>query len=140
MPLYRDVANYADLTVPFYKRAQITASDLHAAFEGAGFGEFDDLDDLTIFADNLVPHVLRRKGVLVYSRELARKIDAGELIPAESAEEVEIRAGGLHAVDARCNWNEATGAWIDMLNAEGGTGYATAARGREPSDRSPAPR
>ena len=39
----------------FYKRAQIVASDLALA----GVAEFDDLDRLTIFADNLVPHVLR---------------------------------------------------------------------------------
>ena len=46
----------------FWKRAQITANDLALA----GVAEFDDLDRLTIFADNLVPHVLRVDGVLVY--------------------------------------------------------------------------
>src|SRR6185312_6290787 len=45
----------------FYKRAQIVAADLALA----GLAEFDDLDRLTIFADNLVPHVLRCEGVLV---------------------------------------------------------------------------
>ena len=39
----------------FYKRAQIVASDLALA----GIAEFSDLDRLTIFADNLVPHVLQ---------------------------------------------------------------------------------
>ncbi len=38
----------------FYKRAQIVASDLALA----GVARFADLDRLTIFADNLVPHVL----------------------------------------------------------------------------------
>ena len=46
----------------FYKRAQIVASDLALA----GVAGFGDLDRLTIFADNLVPHVLRVEGVLVY--------------------------------------------------------------------------
>ena len=32
--------------------------------------------------------------------------------------------GALHAVGATCNWNDATGPWIDALNAEGGSGYA----------------
>jgi hypothetical protein len=99
IPFYRDVARYDDFDVPFYKRAQITAADLAAAFEHRGHGAFEDLDRLTIFADNLVPHVLRRKGVLVYEPELARRIDAEELITVGSTEEVEIRASALHAVE-----------------------------------------
>ncbi len=99
MPCYRDVSRYQELEVPFYKRAQITAADLAAAFEGERWGRFDDLDRLTLFADNLVPHVLRCEGALVYDDELARRIDAGELLDAGSAEEVEIRAVGVHAVE-----------------------------------------
>lgn len=30
----------------------------------------------------------------------------------------------LHGVESRCNWTQATGDWIDAVNAEGGTGYA----------------
>lgn len=99
MPLYRDVARYAGFDVPFYKRAQITACDLAAAFDGCGPGRFDDLGDLTLFADNLVPHVLRCEGALHYSPDLAQRIAAGELIAAGSADEVEIRALALHAVE-----------------------------------------
>ena len=51
----------------FYKRAQIAANDLHLA----GVVSYPDVDRLTIFADNLVPHVLRLDGVLRYSDELA---------------------------------------------------------------------
>jgi hypothetical protein len=101
MPLYRDVARYDGLEVPFYKRAQLTAADLAAAFRGEGPGRFHDLDRLTLFADNLVPHVLRREGVLRYDEDLARRIDAGVLIAAGSPEEVEIRASAVHAVE-RC--------------------------------------
>ncbi len=99
MPLYRDVARYEGFEVPFYKRAQITCSDLAEALRGRGLGRFSDLDELTLFADNLVPHVLRCLGVLVYSPDLAKRIDAEELIPSGSAEEVEIRAAALHAVE-----------------------------------------
>jgi hypothetical protein len=101
IPFYRDVARYAGFDVPFYKRAQITAADLAVVFEQRGHGGFRDLDRLTIFADNLVPHVLRRKGVLVYEAELARRIDAEELLISGSPEEVEIRASALHSVE-RC--------------------------------------
>jgi len=101
MPFYRDVARYSGFEVPFYKRAQLTVADLAVAFDDRGYGGFDDLSRLTIFADNLVPHVLRRKGVLVYEPELARRIDAEELLESGSPEEVEIRASALHAVE-RC--------------------------------------
>ena len=78
----------------FWKRAQITPNDLALA----GVAEFADLDRLTIFADNLVPHVLRVDGVLRYDPALARRIDAGELLEPGGAER-EIRAAALHACE-----------------------------------------
>ena len=78
----------------FYKRAQIVPSDLALA----GAAEFHDLDRLTIFADNLVPHVLRVDGVLRYAPELAARIDAGELL-AQGTAEREIRVCALHACE-----------------------------------------
>ena len=99
MPLYQDVEDYRGMRVPFFKRAQITCSDLAEAFEGVGPGRLEDLDDLTLFADNLVPHVLRREGVLAYEPELLARIDAGQLIALGSQEEIEIRAVALHAVE-----------------------------------------
>jgi hypothetical protein len=78
----------------FYKRAQIAANDLALA----GVARFDDLDELTIFADNLVPHVLRCDGVLVYDDDLAGHIDAGLQLPA-GREEREIRACAVHACE-----------------------------------------
>jgi hypothetical protein len=99
MPGYRDVAWHAGEPVPFYKRAQITASDLALAFGGRGWGRFEDLAELTLFADNLVPHVLRREGVLRYAQPLAARIDAGQPLAAGGEPEVEIRAVALHAVE-----------------------------------------
>lgn len=99
MPLYRDESLYAAQAIPLYKRAQITASDLAAAFGESGLGAFRDLDDLTLFADNLVPHVLRCAGVLVYAAALADRIDSVENIEAGTPPEVEIRAVALHAVE-----------------------------------------
>ena len=99
MPYYRDVSRYDGFDVPLYKRAQLTAADLANAFEGDGPGRFDDLAELTMFADNLVPHVLRCAGALVYDAGLAARIDAGESLVGGSPEEVEIRAVGLYAVE-----------------------------------------
>lgn len=97
MPLFRDVGSYEGLRVPFFKRAQILAADLALAFDGQGPGAFHDLDRLTVFADNLVPHVLRCLGALHYAPELAARIDAGEEIPAGSRDEIEIRAAAVFA-------------------------------------------
>jgi hypothetical protein len=87
------------LEVPFLKRAQITVADLRLAFAGSGPGRFDDVDELTLFADNLVPHVLRLEGVLRYETGLLARIEAGRLLAPGSPEEVEIRACALHAVE-----------------------------------------
>ena len=99
IPFYRDVARYGDLDVAFYKRAQLTAADLAIALDRRGYGAFHDLDRLTIFADNLVPHVLRVDGVLRYADDLAARIDGEQPLAAGSPEEVEIRACGVHAVE-----------------------------------------
>ena len=81
--------------MPFYKRAQIAAADLHLA----GIAPAEDLDRLTLFADNLVPHVLRLDGVLEFDERLVGRIDAGFLLEHDSPEEVEIRACALTAVE-----------------------------------------
>ena len=99
MPYFNDVESYDNFRVPFYKRAQLTAADLALAFDGSGPGYFHDMDTLTIFADNLVPHVLRVDKILGYEKNLTKRIDSGELIPAGSPEEVEIRACAVHAVE-----------------------------------------
>jgi hypothetical protein len=99
MPFFRDVSWYQDVEVPLYKRAQLLAADLAVACQGQGPGAFHDLDRLTIFADNLVPHVLRIDGLLAYDADLLTRIEREELIPAGSPEEIEIRAVAIHAVE-----------------------------------------
>jgi hypothetical protein len=85
MPMWRDPR--------FLKRAQIAVSDLALA----GVAEFDDLPALTAFADNLLPHVLRRDGVLQVDPELEARIDSGELLHHGSRAERELRATAVHA-------------------------------------------
>jgi len=99
MPYFDDVAIWNGRAVPFMKRAQLTAADLGLAFGYEGWGRFDDLGELTIFADNLVPHVLRVDEVLQYDPRLLARIAAGEPLKAGSPEEIEIRAAALHAVE-----------------------------------------
>lgn len=135
MPFYRDVEKYDDLEVPFYKRAQIISADLHIAFNGTGPGRFDDFDRLTIFADNLVPHVLMVDGILSYDPALAARIQAEEPIPLGSPEEVEIRACAVHAVEMmveelRRRGGQVTSMGIDNLLWHRGQGKAYKSRPR----------
>jgi Potential Queuosine, Q, salvage protein family len=94
-PTWRDVSVYDGEEVPLFKRAQLAAADLALA----GIAPAGDLAELTLFADNLVPHVLRIDGVLEFEPALVARIDAGELLEHDSPEEVEIRACAVHAVD-----------------------------------------
>jgi Potential Queuosine, Q, salvage protein family len=112
---FADVSTYDGAPVPFYKRAQIAAADLARA----GVIAPTDLGRLTMFADNLVPHVLRLEGILTFDPELVARIDRGELLEHGSAEEVEIRACALHAVElivaARAGGVQSTAADVDQL-------------------------
>ncbi|MDQ6745257.1 MAG: queuosine salvage family protein, partial [Actinomycetota bacterium] len=92
---FADTSHYDGIEVSFFKRAQIAAADLARA----GVIDAPDLGGLTMFADNLVPHVLRLDGVLRFDPVLVARIEAEELIEHGSPEEVEIRACALHAVE-----------------------------------------
>ena len=109
---FEDTSQYEGIPVPFLKRAQIAPADLSLA----GIARFDDLGRLTMFADNLVPHVLRLDGVLVFVPALVERIERGELIEHGSPEEVEIRACAVHAVEliAAARRGRVTAAEIDQ--------------------------
>lgn len=82
-----------------YKRAQIFAADVWGAFKGKGYGEFNDVGSITIFADYIVPAVLQQLGVLRYSPSLADIIGANKEIGSGTEEEVELRACSIYAVE-----------------------------------------
>lgn len=105
--LVQGMAMYADRG--FYKRAQIAASDLALG----GVASFRDLDRLTIFADNLVPHVLRCDGVLVYDDRLATHIDAERPLRYGGPQEREIRGCAVHAAEQLAARLQVTAAHLD---------------------------
>ena len=98
-PCFYDVSTYRGRTIPLYKRAQITVVDLAGSLGFSGLGAFHDLDQLTAFADYKIPQVLRALGVLVYSPSLAAQVDQQQLLSPGCAEEVEIRAAMIWAVE-----------------------------------------
>ena len=96
---FNDVAVYDNREVRFFKRAQIVVTDLWGSFGGKDWGEFENIDALTAFADYKLPQILRAWGILRYAPSLARKIDAQVELAAGSADEIEIRAATLWAVE-----------------------------------------
>jgi len=99
---FHDIAEHDGRSVALYKRAQLAAADVARAGGGHPLTAFPDLDRLTAFADNLVPHVLRLEGVLEVDPGLVAQIDCGELLTHGSRGEVEIRAVGVQAVERLC--------------------------------------
>ncbi len=89
---FNDTATYHKRTVRFLKRAQICIADLYGSFGAKQWGAFDDLDQLTIFADYKLPQVLRHFNVLEYYPTLAERIDNQQLLEPGSEEEIAIRA------------------------------------------------
>ncbi len=125
---FADVSTYGGEPVPFYKRAQITAADLNRSGVATLVGE----ERLTAFADNLVPHVLRLDGLLLLDPALAAKIEAGALLEHGSAEEVELRACAVHAIELLSAASQLSPAEIDaaLWNRGGGARYKSVPRPR----------
>ena len=131
---FADFSTYDGREIPFLKRAQLVAADL----QRAGVADFGDLEQLTMFPDNLVPHVLRLDGVLWFDPQLVARIEQGELIEHGSPEEVEIRACAVHAVEllvAAAGSSGTTAAQIDEIlwNRGQAPGYKAVPRHRSRS-------
>ncbi|CAN0014519.1 unnamed protein product [Phaeothamnion confervicola] len=102
LPAFRDESVHEGRQVFFYKRAQILAGDVWAAYGRRAppepFG-FRDVGGLTIFADYRIPQVLASIGALSYAPALAAAVAARRTLPAGGAEEVEIRAATVQAAE-----------------------------------------
>lgn len=98
-PTWHDVAEHRGEPVAFFKRAQLLAPTLARTLGNKAPARFNDLDQLTIFADNLVPHVLRLDGLLEVDSQLVGAIDRAELLAAGGEAEVELRAAAVHVAE-----------------------------------------
>lgn len=128
---FADTSDYDGREVPFLKRAQLAAADLHRA----GVARLTDMDELTMFADNLVPHVMRLDGLLTFAPDLVQRIERGELLEHGAREEVEIRACAVHAVELVVGASRpgTTAAQVDELLWNRGQGRQYKARPRHRS-------
>ena len=98
-PSFADVTRYKDKDVFFYKRAQLLVADIHQIFDGKGYGNLKNVEEITACADYKLPQILRGFGILKYSASLAEKIDQKVSIQKDSKEEIEIRANTIWAVE-----------------------------------------
>ncbi|KAL4990123.1 hypothetical protein BDW68DRAFT_155097 [Aspergillus falconensis] len=96
---FRDEAVFKGRRIRLYKRAQILVADLWACFDGVGYGEFQDIDKITMFADYRIPQMLHYLGCLMYSPSLENRIRKQEEIPSGSNWEIELRATSIWCVE-----------------------------------------
>lgn len=119
-PSFQDECRFEGKKVRFLKRAQILVADVWAAFEGEGWGRFDDIDKITMFAgeeisfpikmrgrlilllDYRIPQMLHTMGCMLFSPPLERDIRKQIAIKSGSTWEVELR-GRAHTSLAFAN-------------------------------------
>lgn len=83
-------------SIRLLKRAQILVADLWACFDGKLWGEFRDIDKITMFADYRIPQILITFGALCCSPGVAAAIKRKEVIQSGSRWEVQLR--GKHSM------------------------------------------
>ncbi|GME66234.1 hypothetical protein GTA08_BOTSDO04974 [Neofusicoccum parvum] len=96
---FRDEAKFEGKTVRFLKRAQIFVADLWAAFDGKSYGEFSDIDKITMFADYRVPQMLHTLGCISYSPPLEGRIRHHEEIESGHSWEIQLRGCSIWCVE-----------------------------------------
>lgn len=99
MSFFRDLSKYYDKDILFLKRAQILLQDMKLALPEHPLINFPDIDQLTIFADNVLPYVLFTDGILEYDEWIRGRIEREELIGSGSIEEIELRACTIYATE-----------------------------------------
>lgn len=93
---FNDRVHYFGTSVPFLKRAQILLQDMQMAEPSSPLLQFEDFDELTVFADNILPYVFRLDGLLELDPWLESRIEAEQLVASGSAEEIELRACSVY--------------------------------------------
>lgn len=82
---------------PYFKKIQLALYEIAHCAQLKGYPETEC--DITVAADYQIPKVLEGMGVLKYSPDLIKKIEAGILIKSDSVEEKAIRAATILACE-----------------------------------------
>jgi len=98
-PAFNDTAIYKGKTLKIHKKAQLLALELYRIFRLRNDAfDFGDINELTVMSDNVLPAVLRKFGILKFSKSLEEHIDSGLPLPP-GEEEVELRLMAVHACE-----------------------------------------
>ncbi|MEV8267515.1 queuosine salvage family protein [Microbacterium sp. NPDC076911] len=100
--------------VTILKLAQLGVWTLHRL----GLVHLEDVDSLAVFADYIVPAALRAMNVLSYSPPLAEAVDTGQIIPAGSDWENEIRMQTIYACGVLTEALNARRPGPDLINPQ----------------------
>ena len=95
---FKDVSNYKDRLIIFNKRCRLVIADLFYTSKTI-HNNVGNINNIMGCADYSLPRYFREIGVLEYSDELAKMIDAGTEIEHNSNYEVEIRANTLYVLE-----------------------------------------
>lgn len=96
---FKDEAEYKNVKVGLYKRAQILIGDIWACFQNKELGYFKDIDELSAFADYRIPQTLLWYEIIEYQEDLLKKLKNNSVLKNGCEEEVEIRACTIQAVE-----------------------------------------
>lgn len=89
---FRDTSTYLGEEIYFLKLAQLAFWGIHRELANHGDFYIEDMENMTAFADYIVPVALEKMNIVTYSDKLKSKIEEGVLIEPDSIEEIEIRA------------------------------------------------
>lgn len=71
---FKDEGKFDRKSVRLFKKAQIFVADLWAAFDGEGYGKFDDIDKITMFAGTpSFTHKWNHSGANTFQTTASRK-------------------------------------------------------------------
>ena len=92
---FDDHSIFENEKVYFLKLAQLAFWGIHRELSKKYF-YIEDMENMTAFADYIIPVALESFGIVKYSSELKEKIDSGILIDKDSIEEIEIRSTSIY--------------------------------------------
>lgn len=93
---FNDHAFYQGKKVEFFKKAQIFVTLVYVYCRSF---KIKNIDKITAGADYRLPCFLQHLRILRYTKKLNLLIKKGQIIPALSMEEVEIRANTIHVIE-----------------------------------------